>query len=194
MCSVCPCAPECPVCLPCVSRLPPVSFYRLKNNGGSRDKSTKQVKQVKSNQTNLKNQPQNQPHPPTHAPDHTPTPERTRVLITNHTPLTRDHEPKDQAVDGGGGDGGRVTAPRRGSSEGASPTATVTAPLSVPGGKTVALCLAGAPLPGRLRGSWLVRASLRRARRFTLAGACGTAMFRNLYEKSRRLRNNIVFY
>jgi hypothetical protein len=23
-----PCAPACPVCVPCVSRLPPVSFYR----------------------------------------------------------------------------------------------------------------------------------------------------------------------
>ena len=28
MCSVCPCAPACPVRVPCVSRLPPVSFYR----------------------------------------------------------------------------------------------------------------------------------------------------------------------
>ena len=27
-CSVCPCAPACPVRVPCVSRLPPVSFYR----------------------------------------------------------------------------------------------------------------------------------------------------------------------
>ena len=28
MWSVCLCAPACPVCVPCVSRLPPVSFYR----------------------------------------------------------------------------------------------------------------------------------------------------------------------
>ena len=30
MCSVCPCAPACPVRVPCVSRLPPVSFYRYR--------------------------------------------------------------------------------------------------------------------------------------------------------------------
>ena len=80
-------------------------------------------------------QPQNNPHLiPTHrltrqTRDHTCTPERTRRHKPHHSP--------DQArwCGDGGGDGAQTT--RRGSSEGASLTASVTALLRVPGGAEV---------------------------------------------------------
>ena len=88
--------------------------------GGSRDTHETDTR---TSQTNLKTNPTHRLTRQT-----TPKPRDARVA-THHTthPIKR----------GGGDDGDGATAPGRGSSEGASPTASVTALLRVPGGAEV---------------------------------------------------------
>ena len=106
----------CPVCVPA----PPGVFFPVKRHRG-------EPGHTRDRHKNLTNQPQNQPHPPTHAPDHTRTPGHTRRPTPHHSP-----SPASAVVVTV-----MATAPGRGSSEGASPTASVTALLRVPGGTEV---------------------------------------------------------
>ena len=142
--------PVCPVCVPA----PPGVFLPVRclvqRHRGEPGHTLDRHK-------NLTNQPQNQPHPQTHAPDHTRTPGRTRRR-TYTTPLTRSSAVVVTEM---------ATAPGRGSSEGASPTASVTglfepvpysyaivSRITTKGAKEIIVCTFGRMCAPRYR--WLI--------------------------------------